>query len=240
MVEVRRNVPAPAEYPVTLYINGQEYVSVQATPADLEDFALGFLLTEGIVRSPAGISGLVATDRGIIWIDLAPENRPPAPAGLISDRDRGIAAEGSARLSPVPPGITVSPRDLAAWVGRMAQEAIRYRETRGIHACLIARPAFGEWLVREDIGRHNAVDKAIGAALRRGWDGPETVVCTSGRISYEMCVKAARFGTGIVASRTAATDMACDLADRLGMDLVGYVRTATRYTLYTSGRRLAG
>lgn len=237
-MDIRTGVAPPTEYPVTLHVNDRPLVTVQATPDDLEDFALGMLFTEGIIDGAGDVQRILVSDRGVVWAELQRVIEAPGePGALAASSERGAVA-APVPASPVPPGIRMSIPELAALMARMIQGAERYRRSRGIHSALAARPAAGEWILREDIGRHNAVDKVIGAALARGWEGPDVVVCTSGRISYEMCVKLARFGVGIAASRTAATDMACDLADALGMDLVGYLRTASRYTLYTAGRRL--
>lgn len=239
MVEIRSGA-SPLEYPTTIYINDVEHLTFQATPLHLDDFAIGLLFTEGLIAGLADVTGLVVeAERGLVWVDLRRDVVAPGEgAALAPASERGVVPPGAADLPPVPPGVQITPAVLATLVGDMVRHATLYHETRGIHSAIVARPATGQWLVREDIGRHNAVDKVIGAALRRGWPGPELVVCTTGRISYEMCAKLARFGCGLAASRTAATDMACDLADRLGMDLVGYVRTASRYRLYTAGHRL--
>lgn len=249
MVDIRTGVPAPVEYPITIHRNDVEYVTVQATPADLEDLALGLLYSEGVIRGPGEVSRIVAdSDRGLVWVELngaagdgdgaADPSGAGEPPLLGAAGERGVAPAGAAQLPPVPAGVRVTEADLARFVTLMLKDAVLYQQTRGCHSAMAVRPDTGERLVREDIGRHNAVDKVIGAALKRGWAGPQLVVCTSGRISYEMCAKLARFGVGIVASHTAATDLACDLADRLGMDLVGYVRTPHRQRLYTAGLRL--
>lgn len=212
-------------------------MTIQTTPLDLTDFALGYLFTEGIIASPAEVDRIATDpDRGLVWVELKGAGGS-GPRGPVASGDRGVVPD-LAGLEPPPPGPAVTVADLAAWMRAMSRHTPLYRQTGGMHAAMAVRPATGEFLVREDIGRHNAVDKAIGAALARGWAGSELVLLTSGRISLEMCVKLARAGTGLAASRTAATNMAVDLADRLGMDLVGYLRTDRDYVLYTAGRRL--
>ena len=106
-----------------------------------------------------------------------------------------------------------------------------YHKTGGMHAACIITPT-EEMIVREDIGRHNAVDKVIGAALKRGLAGKDLVLLTTGRISFEMCSKVARFGIGVAGSRTAATNLAVALGKELNVDLVGYVRGKSSFCLY--------
>ncbi|MCG0239692.1 MAG: formate dehydrogenase accessory sulfurtransferase FdhD [Firmicutes bacterium] len=237
-MEPQEEIRAPVEYPTTLYLGGEELVTIQTTPVDLEDFAVGYLFTEGWIRSLDEVVRVtVYEEKALIWVELR-EGRTGPVRGLVAGSERGVVppVEG---LVPPPPGPAVGIRDLAAWMREMGLLTPLYRQTGGMHSAMAVRVATGERLVREDVGRHNAVDKVIGAALRRGWTGSELVILTSGRISYEMCVKLARFGVGLAASRTAATDMAVDLAERLGMDLVGYLRTEQDYRLYTVGRRLS-
>jgi FdhD protein len=120
----------------------------------------------------------------------------------------------------------------------MLAAAPLYQETGGIHVAMGVRADTGEQIVREDIGRHNAVDKVLGAALRATWPPGQVAVLTSGRISYEMCTRLARFGAGMGVSRTAATDQAFRLASEVGIELVGYARTPASLTVYTQGSQI--
>lgn len=239
--------PMPVEYPTTLYLNGRELLTLQTTPVDLGDWAMGFLFTEGLSRGPHDLVSLVVDEeRGLVWADLAPgaPGLDPDSSGrryLTSGCGRGVtfsSVRDALSLSPVLSERTVSRAELAGWMQAMGRQTPLYDASGGMHAAAVVRPD-GGLLVREDIGRHNAVDKAIGAALQAGWSAADLVICTSGRISYEMCTKVARFGVAIAASRTAATDQAVRLARRLQIELVGYVRSAERLTVYTDGRRLA-
>lgn len=239
-------VPMPVERPVTLFLNDQELVTVQATPVDLADWALGFLYTEGLVRSSDEVQRLaVEPDRGLIWADLPALPRRDRLLGrrryLTSGCGGGVtfsSVRDAMGLAPVAHDLQVRREGLAHWMAQLGSRTPLYHQTGGMHAAGLVRVESGEMLVREDIGRHNAVDKAIGAALRAGWPAAGLVMLTSGRISYEMCAKLGRYGIGLGASRTAVTDQACRLAERLGIELVGYLRTAEQMTVYTSGRRL--
>ncbi|BDG60482.1 formate dehydrogenase accessory sulfurtransferase FdhD [Caldinitratiruptor microaerophilus] len=234
--------PAPVEYPVTLYLDDEEHVTVQATPLDLEDFAIGYLYAEGLIAGPEDIRRLAADpERGLIWVDLRhPVAGATGPGGPrpVQGAERGVLPGGLDALRPVPEGVRVARRDLVEWLKVMGRSTPLYRRSGGVHAAMLVHVPSGEHVIREDIGRHNAVDKVIGAALRRGWTGPEAVLLTSGRISFEMCARLVRFGAGLAASRTTATDMAVELAGRMGVDLIGYLRGERDLALFTSGRRL--
>jgi FdhD protein len=105
----------------------------------------------------------------------------------------------------------------------LIQEAVHYRASRGIHGAALAdRDRL--LLVAEDVGRHNAVDKLKGLALQRGIPTTDRILLSTGRVSSEMLLKAARMGVPVVASRTSPTEMAVALAEQLGVTVVGYLR----------------
>jgi FdhD protein len=213
---------APVERPTTLYLNDREMLTVQTTPVDLRDWAIGYLCGEGVIAAPEQVRLVVDEERGLIWADTATDQPSPPSAGL----------------RPVDPGAPVSEAQLLRWMQEMLAAAPLYQETGGMHVAMAIRLDSGERIIREDIGRHNAVDKALGRARLEGWPPEAVGVLTSGRISYEMCARLARFGAGLGASRTAATDQAYYLAMELGIDLVGYVRTPASLITYTTGTRI--
>ncbi|MFZ5828222.1 MAG: formate dehydrogenase accessory sulfurtransferase FdhD [Bacillota bacterium] len=218
-------VLAPVERPTTIYLNDEEWLTVQTTPVDLHDWVVGYLCGEGVIDDPGEIRRLVIEeDRGLIWVDL------PAPP----ERQRQ-----EPRFAPVLHHLQVTREQLLQWMREMLANAPLYRETGGVHVAMAVRADTGERFIREDIGRHNAVDKVMGAARRAGWPADQVVILTSGRISYEMCTRLARFGAGIGVSRTAATDQAYELAMDLAIELVGYVRNAASLIVYTKGTRVA-
>lgn len=220
--------PMPVERPTTVYLEDQEWLTAQTTPVNLDDWAVGYLFGEGMIGGPGDLERL-ATDeeRGLVWAD----RRRPVPASV---------AGGELTFAPVTHGLQVRKGQLVQWVQDMLGAAQLYAESRGIHAAMAVRADTDERILREDIGRHNAVDKVIGACLRAGWPADQVVILTSGRISYEMCTRLARFGAGIGVSRTAATDQAYELAMGCGIELVGYARRSDSLIVYTEGRRING
>lgn len=235
----------PVERPATLYLNDEELVTLQSTPADLLDWAVGFLYGEGLIANLGAIERLSAdNDRGLVWIDSAivPREEGERRRYLTAGCGRGVtfsSIKDALELQPVPPGPVVDRDRLLAGMKRLQVGSELYAETGGVHGAGLLRLDTDELLIREDIGRHNAVDKVIGAALRAGWPLESTIALTTGRISYEATTKLARARIGLAASLTAATDQAVRLAARLGIDLVGYARSPGRLTVYTSGSRLS-
>jgi FdhD protein len=121
-------------------------------------------------------------------------------------------------------------------MGQMAREGSLYRETGGVHACAFARDGH-TLIVREDVGRHNAVDKVLGRAWLDRVPTEGGVLLTTGRISYEMAVKAAKARVPVVVSRTAVTELAAEVAATVGLTLVGYARGG-KLTVYTNPDRV--
>ncbi len=239
-------VPLPVEHRTRLLLNGAELLTIQTTPVDLTDWAAGFLHTEGFIDALSDLLRLeVAPDGATVHAEVAPGRLPAEDlAGkryLTSGCGKGVtfsSVKDAMMLRPVTHDLAVSRDRLLTAIKRMQAGAPLYARSGGMHAAAALHLPTDSLVVREDIGRHNAVDKAIGAALKAGWSPAEVVILTTGRISYEMCSKLARYGAGVGASLTAATDQAIRLANKLGLDLVGYVRTPAKLTVYTEGRRV--
>ena len=238
--------PMPVERPATLYINDQEVVTLQTTPSHLDDWAVGFLFGEGMIRDLAEVARLsVDEDRGMIWADLPGLSELPDASTrkryLTAGCGKGVtfsSLKDALMLKKVDHPLKVRVADLLDWVKEMQRNTPLYAETGGVHGAGLKNLATGEMLVREDIGRHNALDKAIGAALRAGWDFTQVVAVSSGRISYEAATKLGRAQIAVGATLTAATDQAVRLANHLGIDLVGYARSPKHMVVYTRSGRL--
>ena len=220
----------PRESPVTIYLNDVEVATVQATPADIGDMAVGFLVAEGLLIDRQQLEGVdIDAKRGLIYVTSSEQ----VPLDLIHQRryvtsgcGKGVtfSSLNHARgIKKVTGNRIVRVDDLGAWMSQLAARSIDYRERGGCHSCgLVVDDELV--LVREDIGRHNAVDKLIGHAWLEGIDTSTAVLLSSGRISYEMIVKAAKSRIPFVASRSASTDLAAEIAEDLNITLTGYVR----------------
>lgn len=236
----------PMERRTRLVLNGQDLLTIQASPVHLYDWAVGFLYTEGFIRSTAEIHALTVDEAAAeVHAEIAPnllEDRDLAGQRyLTSGCGKGVtfsSIKDAMTLTPIRHGLVLDTPRLVSWMRFMQRQTPLYEESGGMHAAAAVHVGTGEMLVREDIGRHNAVDKALGAALQAGFAGEQTVLLTTGRISYEMCAKLARYGIAVGASLTAATDQAIRLANRLGIDLVGYAKREDKLVLYTEGRHI--
>lgn len=226
------------ETPVALLYNGEPHVVMLATPAQLDDFALGFSLSEGIVAQAGDVRLLdvVVRETGVALHLAIPE----AAAATLGQRRRQLTGRSgcgwcgteslAAAIAPVrqlDPMPAVAPARLLDGFARLEALQPLNRACGALHAA--AALCGDELLVREDVGRHNALDKVIGALARSG-RAAEAVLLTS-RASYELVHKAAQVGIGTLAAVSAPTALAVRLARQAGLSLYGFAR-AGRITRY--------
>ncbi|RXT07889.1 formate dehydrogenase accessory sulfurtransferase FdhD [Ammoniphilus sp. CFH 90114] len=242
------NKRCPEELSVTLYVNRYELATLQLSRTDWEDWAVGYLYSEGMIDSPHDLKRLIIDEHRLkVWADLKPgmdvEGLLKRRRHLTAGCGKGVTFHSQAdvkKFKPVIGSRRATIHEVQEYMRQFAKKTPLYHQTGGVHAaCLVDRQ--GSFVVvREDIGRHNAVDKVIGYALREGRSGSadSLILLTSGRISYEMLAKAARFGVGIVGSRTAATSQAVELAEELQVEVVGYIRGQMASVYTTVGRVL--
>ena len=239
----RRLRGAPSERPITVFMNDVEIATMQASPRDLEELAVGFLVAEGLLSDRDALE-TVDSDykRGLVYVasrEPVPEDFTYRTRYVTSGCGQGVtfSSVGHARgLEPVRSDLVVESEQLYAMMGQMARGAEMYRDTGGTHACALGRA--GEVvLLREDVGRHNAVDKLLGRAWLDRVPVADAVLLTTGRISYEMAVKAAKARVPVVVSRTAVTDLAVEVASELGITVVGYARGG-KLVIYTHPHRV--
>ncbi|MBN1193412.1 MAG: formate dehydrogenase accessory sulfurtransferase FdhD [Coriobacteriia bacterium] len=242
-VGTRRPRGMPSEHPVTVFLNDEEIATMQATPEDLADLGVGFLVSEGFLTDREALAGIdVDQKRGLVYVRSAeqtPEDVAERKRYVTSGCGKGVtfASVGHARgIEPVASDMVVESEKIYDLMGRLARAAASYRDTGGIHSCGLG--VGGELvLVREDVGRHNALDKLFGRAWLERVSTRDALLLTTGRISYEMAVKAAKAQVPVVASRTAVTDLAAEVAERAGITLVGYARGG-KLVVYTNPQRI--
>lgn len=213
------------EQPLTVHVNGERFLTLLCSPFQLEALVVGYLWMEKIVEDLSEISRLDISDvDGRADVTLSHPVTLPTERILTSGCGGGITFRIDPRLFPrLHSRLRVRPRELAARLKDLFGRAVHYQASRGIHGAALAD---GDRLlvVAEDVGRHNAVDKVKGEAMRRGISTVDRILLSTGRVSSEMLLKAARMGVPVVASRTSPTEMAVGLAEQLGITVIGYLR----------------
>jgi formate dehydrogenase accessory protein FdhD len=230
------------ELPVALVFDGRPHAVMLATPNDLEDFALGFALSEGLVERAEAIEALTVRERPA-GIEIA--MRLAAGSAIGARTTRAFAGRSGCGLcgveslahfeAPCPPVAArpvVSGAAIARAFAAMRASQRLHALTGGAHAALWADMSGVVQVLREDVGRHNALDKLLGALARGGFDPRQGFVAISSRASYEIVHKSARLGIGVVAALAAPTAHAARSAEALGMTLIARARGA-RFTVVT-------
>jgi len=225
---------------VEIVLGGRTLVRAGCLPEALEDFALGFLASEGLIKGPVDVESLAVSlpdkrieVRAAVDPDLLVKFRERLALSTGCGRGASGAAEGLPRVES---RATFSPDDLSARMKEMDRASTLFRETGGVHA---AAATDGRTLVAfaEDLGRHNAVDKVLGRCLRQGIALGGLAILSTGRLSGDILAKAARVGVPLVASRGAVTSLAIEIAGPADIAAVGFAR-AGRMNVYTAPWRL--
>jgi FdhD protein len=236
------------EVPVAIVFHNVPHVVMLATPANFEDFAVGFTLSEGLVARPDEIHEVSVTlgaDAVDVRVSVAWERFTELlhrRRNLTGRTGCGLCgaetAEDAIREVPqVGPGTNVTTEDLHAAIEQIATMQPINARTGSVHAAAWVIPGQGIQLVREDVGRHNALDKAIGALVRGKMDLSAGYMLITSRASYEMVQKCATVGISFLAALSAPTAFAVRLAGKSGMTLVAFARR-DRHVVYTNPGRL--
>ena len=213
------------EQPLSVFVNGEKFLTLLCSPMGLESLVTGYLWMEKVIGDPAEIARLeISPVDGRAEVTLTHPVTLPTERILTSGCGGGITFRIDHRLFPrLRSRLRVRPTELAARMKDLFQSALHYQSSRGIHGAALA-DADRLLIVAEDVGRHNAVDKVKGEALRLGIATEDRLLLSTGRVSSEMLLKAARMGVPVIASRTSPTEMAVALAEQLGVTVCGYVR----------------
>jgi len=226
------------EQPLTVSVNGEKFLTLLCSPQKLEALVVGYLWMEKVIASLDEVAALeISVVDGRADVTLTHAVTLPTERILTSGCGGGITFRIDHRLFPrLNSTLRVAPEQVAARMRDLFAAAVHYRESRGIHGAALSD---GQELlvVAEDVGRHNAVDKVKGEALLRGIPTEDRLLLSTGRVSSEMLLKAARMGVPLVASRTSPTEMAVALAEQLNITVCGYVR-GEAMNLYAGGALL--
>ncbi len=238
------------EAPVEFRLHDVPLAVLMRTPGHDDELGLGFAITEGIVFGPEEVASVVRVgddnddDRWALQLAAGVEVDPEQfRRNLYTTSSCGVCGKASIDAVRIaarrpPQGPQLQPAILFSLPEVMAAAQAGFAATGGIHAAAIF-DADGELVaLREDIGRHNAVDKVIGFTARRRWPIGEVILAVSGRVSFEMVQKAAVAGIPIVAGVSAASSLAVELGEELGMTVIGFLREGS-CNVYTDADRIA-
>lgn len=236
------------EAPVAISYNGISHVVMMMTPADLEDFAVGFSLSEGIVAAASEIRDveLIPRERGLeLAVTLPPEREHALKSmrrNLTGRTGCGLCGAESLEqairpVDPVPEGPRVEAAAVERALALLSASQPLSERTGGAHGAAWFALDGRLLIAREDVGRHNALDKLIGALARGTVPGADGFVLVSSRASFEMVTKAARAGVRMLVAVSAPTALAVRLAEEAGLTLVAFARPG-RLSVYSAPERL--
>jgi FdhD protein len=236
------------EMPVALVYHDVPHVVMLATPADLEDYGVGFTLSEGLVERADEIRGVEVTQGAasadvkitVAWerfTQLLQRRRNLAGRTGCGLCGAETAADAIRECGPVPAGVSVTAAELHATIAQLSGRQPINARTGSVHAAAWVVPGAGIQVVREDVGRHNALDKTIGALTRAHADLTAGYMLITSRASYEMVQKCATVGISLLVALSAPTAFAVRLAQRAGLTLVAFAR-ADQHVVYAHPQRL--
>jgi len=220
------------------------------TPGSDSELALGFLFAEGVIQNRREVLRVEPTTPNVVQVELAQGLPEPELAGLerhfFATSACGVCGKAGLEslelriTEPLPPGPEVSPEILAGLPERLRESQGLFATTGGLHAAALFDLKGNLLAVREDVGRHNALDKLIGWALGEGLlPLSNHLVLVSGRSSYEILQKCLVAGVPIVAAVSAPSSLAVELAEKFGLTLIGFLR-GDRFNIYSGAGRVAG
>lgn len=232
------------EFPLTIIFNNQELVTLLCSPGDFNYLAAGFLFSEGLLASKDEIKNiLVDEQRGVVRVETIDSNIKATEQIfkrlITSGCGKGAAfysAADAQTQSKIESKIKVSTSNVLSLVKDFQQRSEIFRTTGGVHSAALC-DSDSILLFSEDIGRHNAIDKIFGECLLKDIDTGEHLILTSGRISSEILLKVAKRNIPVLISKSAPTNLGVELANKLGITLLGFVR-GKRINIYANEWRI--
>ncbi|MBT9146664.1 MAG: Sulfurtransferase FdhD [Syntrophomonadaceae bacterium] len=232
------------EYAFTIILNNQELVTLLCSPMNLKYLAVGFLFSEGFVKNKEEVKKMTLNEqRGVAYMETSETIEPARDLFkrlITSSCGRGVTFYSTAdaqSAAMVSSRMKISANEVFALINEFQLRSRIYRETGGVHGSALCDTK-NILVFSEDIGRHNAIDKVFGECILKNISVADRIIITSGRISSEALLKVVRRNISIVASISAATDMAVNLAADLGVTLIGFVR-GRRMNVYTNSWRVS-
>lgn len=231
------------EVPVTLFLNGEEFVTLVCSPQYLKELAVGFLCSEGVLYQPSDLYDIkIDEQQGLIHVEAAKGEAQQRfmKRYITSCCGRGRSSfyfvNDAQSMSMVDAPLEITPRQIWQLASQLEERSTLFKETGGVHnAALCSKDELIVFF--EDIGRHNAVDKIFGHCFLHDVDMTDKILVFSGRISSEILIKVAKMKIPVLVSRSAPTALAVDMATQLGLTVVGFAR-GQRMNLYCHPHRI--
>lgn len=246
----RRLEEVSVEEPIHIFVNKVHYASVFCTPSDQESLVVGNLMSEGLIHSLDEIARISVEERGVFQVQLQQNIEVSKRIELSASFKRLILSScGSANLWPLPELVdrlsvpevddptTFDSKMIIRGVTSLNKLATTYRRTHGVHAAALYDNQGTLIAFAEDIGRHNAVDKVIGLRCSEGKLFGGTMLASTGRLTGDMVLKAARMRIPLVASMAVAINSGIEIAEKTGVTLIGFV-LGDRMTIYSFQERI--
>jgi FdhD protein len=232
------------EAPLTIFLNGEELVTLLCTPRDQEYLAVGFLATEGFIRKKEDIRDIqIDKTKGIIELEvdnsLMAKTKDFGKRIIPSGCGRGVlfhSIRDTLGCIPAQTNTRISSNKVVNLIRELQRSSFLFKMTGGVHSCALC-DTDGIIEFSQDIGRHNALDKVLGRCFLGGVSPEGRIILTTGRVSYEILAKSAKWGIPIIVSRGAATSLAVRLAEKLRVTLIGFARGG-RMNIYTHSERI--
>ena len=228
----KTNTVVPVEAPFVLYVNRYEVVTLMCTPDKLDYLVTGFLFSEGIISSLDEIQSIDVCEKEMLAMVMLNKSwSPPEKRIATSGCGGGVSFWEDIKVDPVKSDFSISFSEVLNLIKELNRKSELYRLSGGVHSTALS-DGKSIILLAEDIGRHNTVDKVLGECLIKNISTTETALLTTGRISSEIVIKAARAKIPIIISMKSPTSLGIEVADKLGITLIARVR-GKKISVYT-------
>ncbi len=232
------------EIPLTVFLNDTELATLVCTPGNYKELAVGFLLSEGLLQDPSDLKDITYNENdGLLWVETSapvPQTENFLKRQIASCCGKGRASlyfvNDASQLEPVQSEHLFSAVLIPKMIALLEEQSETFRLTGGVHGAALA-DSENMFVMYEDIGRHNAVDRVLGYAFLNRIDTADKLLLLSGRVSSEILIKAARRGVPLVVSRSAPTKLAVELAEQFGITVVGFAR-GQQFSIYSHKEKI--
>ncbi|MSN98697.1 sufurtransferase FdhD [Bacillus paralicheniformis] len=232
------------EFPLTVMVNGEEFVTLVCSPDSLEELVIGFLASEGVIRFKNEIKRFTIDESlGFVYVDLVSSKKlvlkdyTKRVIGSCCGKGRHFYFQQDVKTAKTAiDGVTITPENCLALMHDMQKSSKLFRHTGGVHNAALCSTD-NLIAVRSDIGRHNALDKLYGYCLLHQIPVRDKLIVFSGRISSEVLLKAAKIGVSAVISKSAPTELAIQMAEELNIMTIGFARNRS-FNVYTHHERI--